>query len=317
MVKASIVPYDSIIIGAGPAGITAAIYLARKGLDILVLTLDIGGQARLSTDVENYTGFTMIPGEELVRRFKEHLDAFKIKLLQEKVKSVKKEGELFKIDTEENSYWTKTVIIASGKKPRMLKVPGEEKMFGKGIMYGAVFNAPFFKDKSVAVVGGGNSAAQAILELSNFTKEIYVVNITNDLTCDEILKEKVKEKKFIKFYNNSRVISVEGTEKLEGIEIENVKTHERTHLKVSGVVVAMGLEPSLDFELPEGVVLNENNEIDVDQNCLTSVEGLFAAGDVTDVKWKQIIIAAGEGAKAALSAYEYLVKKKEYLEEES
>jgi alkyl hydroperoxide reductase subunit F len=317
MVKASIVPYDSIIIGAGPAGITAAIYLARKGLDILVLTLDIGGQARLSTDVENYTGFTMIPGEELVRRFKEHLDAFKIKLLQEKVKSVKKEGELFKIDTEENSYWTKTVIIASGKKPRMLKVPGEEKMFGKGIMYGAVFNAPFFKDKPVAVVGGGNSAAQAILELSNFTKEIHVVNITNDLTCDEILKEKVKEKKFIKFYNNSRVISVEGTEKLEGIEIENVKTHERTHLKVSGVVVAMGLEPSLDFELPEGIVLNENNEIDVDQNCLTSVEGLFAAGDVTDVKWKQIIIAAGEGAKAALSAYEYLVKKKEYLDGES
>jgi alkyl hydroperoxide reductase subunit F len=317
MVKASIVPYDSIIIGAGPAGITAAIYLARKGLDILVLTLDIGGQARLSTDVENYTGFTMIPGEELVRRFKEHLDAFKIKLLQEKVKSVKKEGELFKIDTEENSYWTKTVIIASGKKPRMLKVPGEEKMFGKGIMYGAVFNAPFFKDKPVAVVGGGNSAAQAILELSNFTKEIHVVNITNDLTCDEILKEKVKEKKFIKFYNNSRVISVEGTEKLEGIEIENVKTHERTHLKVSGLVVVMGLEPSLDFELPEGIVLNENNEIDVDQNCLTPVEGLFAAGDVTDVKWKQIIIAAGEGAKAALSAYEYLVKKKEYLDGES
>jgi|YelNatPaOPRAMG01_1025707.scaffolds.fasta_scaffold09088_5 alkyl hydroperoxide reductase subunit F len=314
MAKASIVPYDSIIIGAGPAGITAAIYLARKGLDILVLSMDIGGQARFSTNIENYTGFTMIPGEELVRRFKEHLDAFKIKLFEEKVKSVKKYGELFKIDTEENSYWTKTVIIASGKKPRMLKVPGEEKMFGKGIMYGAVFNAPFFKDKPVAVIGGGNSAAQAILELCNFTREIYVVNITNDLTCDEILKEKVKEKKFIKFYNNSRVISVEGKEKLEGIEIENVKTKEKTHLKVSGVIVAMGLEPSLDFELPKEVVLNENNEIDVDQNCLTSLEGLFAAGDVTDVKWKQIIIAAGEGAKAALSAYEYLVSKKESLE---
>jgi len=314
MAKASIVPYDSIIIGAGPAGITAAIYLARKGLDILVLSMDIGGQARFSTNIENYTGFTMIPGEELVRRFKEHLDAFKIKLFEEKVKSVKKYGELFKIDTEENSYWTKTVIIASGKKPRMLKVPGEEKMFGKGIMYGAVFNAPFFKDKPVAVIGGGNSAAQAILELCNFTREIYVVNITNDLTCDEILKEKVKEKKLIKFYNNSRVISVEGKEKLEGIEIENVKTKEKTHLKVSGVIVAMGLEPSLDFELPKEVVLNENNEIDVDQNCLTSLEGLFAAGDVTDVKWKQIIIAAGEGAKAALSAYEYLVSKKESLE---
>jgi alkyl hydroperoxide reductase subunit F len=315
MAKASIVPYDSIIIGAGPAGITAAIYLARKGLDILVLSMDIGGQARFSTNIENYTGFTMIPGEELVRRFKEHLDAFKIKLFEEKVKSVKKYGELFKIDTEENSYWTKTVIIASGKKPRMLKVPGEEKMFGKGIMYGAVFNAPFFKDKPVAVIGGGNSAAQAILELCNFTREIYVVNITNDLTCDEILKEKVKEKKFIKFYNNSRVISVEGKEKLEGIEIENVKTKEKTHLKVSGVIVAMGLEPSLDFELPKEVVLNENNEIDVDQNCLTSLEGLFAAGDVTDVKWKQIIIAAGEGAKAALSAYEYLVSKKNLLSE--
>lgn len=128
MTKTSIVPYDSIVIGAGPAGITAAIYLARKNLDILVLTLDIGGQARLSTDVENYTGFTLISGEELVERFEEHLKAFGIKIVEESVRSVEKQKNLFKIRTAEKVYWSKSVILASGKKPRMLKVPGEEKI---------------------------------------------------------------------------------------------------------------------------------------------------------------------------------------------
>ncbi|MFH8132341.1 MAG: NAD(P)/FAD-dependent oxidoreductase, partial [Candidatus Aenigmatarchaeota archaeon] len=196
--EGSIVPYDCIIVGAGPAGITAGIYLIRKNLDILILTLDIGGQARLSTDVENYTGFTMIPGDELVRRFEEHLNAFNVNVLNERVKSIKKENDLFKVETQERIYWAKSVIIASGKKPRSLNVPGEEKLVGKGIFYTTLFNAPYFKDLPVAVVGGGNSAMQAILELSKFTKKIYVINIADDLTGDEILKEKIKKMSYIK-----------------------------------------------------------------------------------------------------------------------
>lgn len=312
--ESSIVPYDCIIVGAGPAGITAGIYLIRKNLDILILTLDIGGQANLSTDVENYTGFTMIPGNELVRRFEEHLNAFNVNVINEKVKGIKKENDLFKVETQERVYWAKSVIIASGKKPRSLNVPGEEKLVGKGIFYSTLFNAPYFKDLPVAVIGGGNSAMQAILELSKFTKKIYVVNITDDLTGDEILKEKIK-KMNLKIFNNSKVVGIKGENRVEGIEVENVKTKERFSLEVRGVIVLIGLTPSLDFELPEGLKINEKNEIDVDQNCCTNIPGLFAAGDVTDVKWKQIIIAAGEGAKAALSAHEYLMSKKEFVDE--
>ncbi len=314
MKEASIVPYDCIVVGAGPAGITASIYLARKNLDVLVLTLDVGGQAKLSTDVENYTGFTMIPGSELVKRFEEHLNAFNVKVINERVKAVRKEDELFKVETQENVYWAKSVIIASGKKPRSLGVPGEERLVGKGVIYSTLFNAPFFKDKPVAVVGGGNSAMQAILELSKVTQKIYVINIAQDLTGDEILKEKIKKMGFVKIFNDCKVVEIKGASRVEGIEVENVKTKERFGLEVKGVIVLIGLVPSLDFELPDGLKINERNEIDVDQNCCTNIPGLFAAGDVTDVKWKQIIIAAGEGAKAALSAYEYLMSKKEFVD---
>jgi len=312
MIKASIVPYDSIIVGAGPAGITAAIYLARKKLDILVLTLDIGGQAVLSTDVENYTGFTMIPGQELVRRFEEHLNAFNIKVIREKIVAVKKEREFFKVETKTNAYRTKTVIISSGKKPRSLNVPGEDKLMGRGVTYCAICDAPFFKDVPVAVAGSGNSALQAILELAKFTNQIYVINLAPKLTGDEVLQDGVKKLSFVKVFNNCKVTRVKGKKRVEGIEFMNRVTKKVSDLGVKGLIVEIGLEPSIGFELPKELVLNEINEIDVDQNCNSSVPGLFAAGDVTDVKWKQIIIAAGEGAKAALSVYEYLTGKKGY-----
>lgn len=313
MEVSSIVPYDCVIVGAGPAGITAAIYLARKGIDVVVITLDIGGQAALSTDVENYTGYTMIPGQELVRRFEEHLEAFNIKVVYDKVKEVKKEKGLFRIKTENNICCAKTVIIATGKKPRALKVPGENKFIGKGITYCATCDAPFFRGKPAAVIGGGNSALQAILELSKFTKKIHVVNITSELTGDEILKDKVKKLSFLEVHNNCKVVSVKGTKSVESIDVMSTATKKKFELKVNGVIVEIGLEPGLDLELPKDLELNEKKEIDVDQNCNTSVPGLFAAGDVADVKWKQIIVAAGEGAKAGLSAYEYLTKSKEFL----
>jgi len=310
----SIVPFDSIIIGAGPAGITSAIYLARKKLDILVITLDIGGQAALSTDVENYTGYTMIPGQELVRRFEEHLEAFNIKVVYDKVLSVKKKDELFEIKTKEKVFQAKTVIIASGKKPRSLKVPGEDKFLGKGITYHATFNSPFFKDKPLVVVGGGNSALQAILELSKFTKKIYVVNLASEIVGDEILRDKVAKMPFIKIFNNCKVTAIKGRKTVEKVEVMNIVTKQKFNLDVNGVVVEIGLEPSMEFDLPKGLKLNEKKEIDIDQNCNTSIPGLFAAGDITDVNWKQIIVAAGEGAKAALSAYEYLMRSKDFLD---
>lgn len=150
---------------------------------------------------------------------------------------------------------------------------------------------------------------QAIIELCKFTNKIYVVNLTNDLTGDEILKDMIKKMGSIKIYNNSKVISVKGDERLDGIEVQNLKSNEKFYLEVDGLIVLIGLEPSLDFKLPKGLKLNKLNEIDVDQNCRTRISGMFAAGDVTDVRSKQIIIAAGEGAKAALSAHDYLMSK--------
>jgi len=155
---------------------------------------------------------------------------------------------------------------------------------------------------------------QAILELSKFTKRISVVNITQELTGDEILKEKVKKLSFLKIYNSCGVKAINGNRSVEGIKVMNVKTKKNFEIKAKGVVVEIGLEPSLDFQLPKGLKLNKINEIDVDQNCNTNISGLFAAGDITDVKWKQIIVAAGEGAKAALSAYNYLMKSKNFLD---
>lgn len=175
--------------------------------------------------------------------------------------------------------------------------------------YSALFDAHFFKDKPVAIVGGGNSALQSILELAKFTNQIYVINISSALVGDEILQGNVKRLKFVKIFNNCKVTGIKGEKRVEGIKFVNTATKEVFDLEVRGVVVGIGLEPSLGFELPKSLRLNEKNEIDVDQNCYTRIAGLFAAGDVTDVKWKQIIIAAGEGAKAALSAYEYLNKK--------
>jgi len=308
----SIVPYDCIIIGAGPAGITASIYLARKRLDILVITKDIGGQAALSSSVENYLGYRMVTGPELVQKFEEHMKAFNIDVKFEEAKAVRKEGELFLVETNRSNYLAEAVIIASGKTPLHLNVPGEEKYIGKGVTYCAICDAPVFKDLPVVVVGGGNSALDAILQLSKFTQDIYVVNIGSELGGDEIVREKVKKLPYVKVYNNCKIVEIEGDEFVKSVTVENLTTKERFKLNVRGVFVEIGLRPGTDMELP--VKLNERREIVVDKDCRTSVPGIFAAGDVTDCTWKQIIIAAGEGAKAALAAYQYLRNKKSFLD---
>jgi alkyl hydroperoxide reductase subunit F len=311
MFKPSIVPYDSIVIGAGPAGITASIYLARKKLDILVITETLGGQAALSSSIENYIGYRLITGPELVKKFEEHMEAFGVEVVYEKAKSVEKKDNLFLVKTNKKSYLAHTVIIASGKRPVPLNVPGEKKFIGRGVTYCAICDAPVFRDQAVVVVGGGNSALDAVLQLSKFTNDIYLVNITGELGGDEIVREKVLKLPNIKIYNNCKITAVKGDTLVRSVDVQNLLTKEKFQLHVRGVFVEIGLSPGTDMELP--VKLNQRKEIITDKDCKTSVPGIFAAGDVTDVTWKQIIIAAGEGAKAALSAYEYLRSKKEFL----
>lgn len=301
--------YDLIIAGAGPAGITAAIYAARKRLNLLVVTKDIGGQAALSADVENYTGYQYITGFELAKKFEEHMKEFGIEVKEgEEVIGVEKAGGTVEVKTDRGTYESKTLIIASGARPRTLNVPGEKEFKGRGVTYCATCDAPLFADMDVAVIGGGNSALDATLQLMRIANKIYLININPRLGGDEVMREKVERSDKVTVLNNTKTLEILGDKMVTGLRIE--KDKEQEILNVRGVFVEIGYVPNSDFAA-KALKLNERGEIVVDDNNRTNVPGIFAAGDVTNVLQKQIIIAAGEGAKAALSTYEYLAKSKQ------
>ena len=303
--------YDCIIIGAGPAGMTAAIYTARKKINTLILTKSVGGQMVWSSDIENYSGFSLTTGPELTAKFQEHLTTLKedleIKTGVEVVSLEKNITSFVVEDRQGNSYYGKTVIIASGKNPRHLNIPGEEQFYGHGVSSCATCDAPLYKDKTVAVVGGGNSAMDAILALSKVVNRIFIINIHDQLVGDEVLKTKVLNLPNVSMMSNTKTISIVGKNVVTGLEVQpfGKKTEK---LKVDGVFVEVGYEPSIDFD--DLTDKNNKGEIKVDQNLQTSIPGLFAAGDVNDAWGEQIIIAAGEGAKAAIAVSNYLNKQK-------
>lgn len=297
--------YDSIIIGAGPAGLTAAIYLARKKIKFLLISEDIGGQAAMSGSIENYPGFKSIAGINLISKFQKQLKDLGVEgITYEKVVLIEKEKNLFLVNTEEKKYISRTVIITSGKLPRKLNVPGEKEFTGRGVAYCATCDAPNFKNLPVAVVGGGNSALDSVLQLSKYTKKIYLINLGDELIGDAIMQEKVKKLGFVKILNHKKTLSIEGENSVSTLIVEDTKTGRKEKINVAGVFINIGWIPATSFKMPVG--LNNEGEIIIDKNCRTKTSGIFAAGDVTDIESKQIIIACGEGAKAALSAYRYL-----------
>jgi len=299
--------YDLIIIGAGPAGITAAVYAARKKMDILVITKDIGGQASWSGDIQNYTGYQFISGPELAIKFEEHMRKFDFEIQEnEEVKEVTSRNERLFIKTDKDNYQTKTVIIASGKRSRELGVPGEQEFKNKGLTYCATCDGPLFAERDVAVIGGGNSALDAALQLIKIANRIYIINFTDNLTGDAIMQDKARADKKVSIFNNSRVKEILGDSFVQAIKIEEDK--EEKTLDVQGIFVEIGLIPNSDLAVD--LEKNERKEIVVNQRNETNIPGVFAAGDVTNVPEKQIIIAAGEGAKAVLSAFRYLSTKK-------
>ncbi len=299
--------YDLIIIGAGPAGITAAVYAARKKMDILVITKDIGGQASWSGDIQNYTGYQFISGPELAIKFEEHMRKFDFEIKEnEEVKELIFRKGTFLVKTDKDNYQTKVAIIASGKKSRELGVPGEQEFKNKGLTYCATCDGPLFAERDVAVIGGGNSALDAALQLIKIANHIYIINFTDNLTGDGIMQEKIRADKKVSIFNNSRVKEILGDSFVQAIKIEEDKK-EKT-LDVQGIFVEIGLIPNSDFAVD--LEKNERKEIVVNQRNETNIPGVFAAGDVTNVPEKQIIIAAGEGAKAVLSAFRYLSTRK-------
>lgn len=305
--------YDSIIIGAGPAGITAAVYAARKRMSLLVITKDIGGQAAWSGDIENYTGYQFITGPELAAKFEEHMRKYDIELKEgEEAVEVKKKGDVVSVKTDKGGYEAKTAIIASGKRSRELDVPGEREFKNRGLTYCATCDGPLFADRNVAVIGGGNSALDATLQLIRIAKHIYLINITSGVTGDAVMQEKVKEAENVTVLNNTHVTGVVGEKMVSGVKIRKDGGKEgagkEETLAVQGVFVEIGLIPNAEFI--KEAQKNERGEIKVDCYNRTSIPALFAAGDVTDVPEKQIIVAAGEGAKAALGAFRYLSEHK-------
>ena len=295
--------YDLVILGAGPAGITASVYAARKKLNFLVVTQDVGGQAALSGDIENYTGYQFITGPQLALKFQEHMDSFGIKLnMPEEVKKIEKQGKVIRIVTDKSEYLSKTLIVATGKRPRELNIDGEKEFKNKGVTYCATCDGPLFRGKNVAIIGGGNSALDAALQMVRISPKIYVINIASQLEGDLVMVEKVEEASGVEVWNNSKVKRIFGDVFVGGIEVE--KEGETRDLAVEGVFVEIGLVPNADFA--DILQRNQQGEIIVDCYNNTGVEGIFSAGDVTNVPEKQIIIACGEGSKASLAAFRYL-----------
>jgi alkyl hydroperoxide reductase subunit F len=294
--------HELVVVGAGPAGITASIYAARKRMEFLVVTRDIGGRTMLSSGIENYTGYQYISGAELAKKFEEHMKEFDIQVKFDEVREVVPSEGGFRVIGSEG-YLGKTVIIATGARPRMLNIPGEREFLNRGVTYCATCDAPLFSGRDVAVIGGGNSGLDATLQLTRIANRIYLIERGNRLMGDESMVEKVRDSGNVRIMTGTEVLEIMGNRFVSGIRVRRGSSTET--LEVQGVFIEIGYVPN--SEMVRGLVrLNELGEIVVDQRCRTSVGGIFAAGDVTSVPQKQIIVAAGEGAKAALGAYEYL-----------
>ncbi len=298
--------YELIIVGGGPAGMTAAVYAARKRIDALLLTKDIGGQVLTTAGIENYMGYQFIEGPELMDKFEEQVRQFPLEQkIGQGVVALSRLNAGFEVRTDKGeSYQAKAVIIATGKRPRPLNVSGEEQLRGRGVTYCAICDGPLFAGQKVAVIGGGNSALEAADDMVKIAEYVYLVSLT-PFTGDQILVDKVKDASKLTVFLEHEVVTIDGSNRVEGIAIRDMKSGEEKKLEVGGVFVEIGLIPN--SELTQGIAkLNKLGEIEVNYANETGIPGLFAAGDVTNVPEKQIVVAAGEGAKAALQAQKYL-----------
>ena len=314
--------YDVLVVGGASAGLTAAMYASRQGLKTLVITKDIGGQALLTNDIENYPPFEHIGGFELMQKFEQQARSFGAEFAYEEVLSIKghKEedgggsvGFIVKTNNNNNEYSGHALILAFGKTPRDLNVKGEKELGGRGVSYCAVCDGPFFKNKKVAIVGVGDQALEAALYLKGLASKLYIIHGTDKPVGSEesigLLRNKDYDNTKISFVFNSIVKAINGNSKVESLTLYDSKAKSESKLDIDGIFVEMGYVARTDI-VKDLVKLNSSKEIIVDKYCATSTKGIFAAGDVTDVPYKQAIISAGQGAIAALSAYNYLQRLK-------
>lgn len=299
--------YDIIIIGSGPAGLSAAIYAQRACLDTIVIEKNgiSGGQVLNTWEVDNYPGFPGVTGFELSRQFREHANKLGARVVQDEVVQVELSGNVKKVVCEEETYEARCVILASGAHHRTLEVPGEEELRGAGVSYCATCDGAFFRGRTVAVVGGGDAALEDAIFLARMCEKVYIVHRRDKLRGAKRLQERLQALENIEFVWNSETVAIEGNAQVEALRLRQTKTGEERRLDVDGVFIAVGIAP--ESELYEGQLeLDEQGYIRADESGQTSVPGVFAAGDVRTKALRQILTAASDGANCVASAERYL-----------
>ncbi len=304
--------YDLIVVGGGPAAHSASLYARRKELDTLMIAKEEGGQLLYSSEIDNYLGVPDVEAFDLVKKFRDHVDKYDVEKLDDEVLGVTKSEGVFELETVKNGTKTaKTVVVATGAKWRKLNVPGEEEFTGKGLSYCTTCDGPLFANADVAVIGGGNSAFEGIIDMLPLANRIVNVDIAPEPIADPVLQKHVENSEHMedvefKGYYGHEILEIVGDDMVTGLKIRDMDTDTEKNIEVEGIFVEIGLIPNSQ-PVDDLVETNDAGEIVVDCRSQTNVDGIFAAGDVTTVPEKQIIIAAGEGAKAALGAYSYLI----------
>lgn len=300
--------YDLIIIGGGPAGITAGIYAGRQKMKTLLITKEFGGQiSKKAVDIENWPGEISISGFDLVNKFVNHLKEQDIEIKMDKVGKIEKENDIFKVLVSSGGeFFSKSVIIATGADPRPLEVPGEKEFIGRGVSYCATCDGPMFKDKTIAIIGGGNSGFEVAIFMLNYAEKIYIIHSREEVKADKENQEAVINSGKVDIIKNVSVKKINGNKFVEELVYENKETNKEEVIKLDGIFVSIGHQPATSF-VRDLVNFTEKDEIEVAYETMqTKTPGLFAVGDINVGAYRQIVTAAGEGCKATLSAYKYL-----------
>jgi len=299
--------FDIIILGGGPAGLSAAVYAARSAAKVAVIDISMfGGQPSNYLELENYTGFKKVGGYELMEQFEEHADMFGVeKYPMEEIQSVDLTSEVKTVKTINGEFKAKAIIIATGAQPKKLGVNGEKEFVGRGVSYCAVCDGAFYKEKTVAVVGGGNAAVEEAMYLTRFADKVYLIHRRNELRADKIVQERAFKNEKLEFIYDTVVKEIKGEDLVTHAVIENVKTGEVRDLPINGIFPYIGFTPNV--ELFNGQVEQDNNGFIVtDDKMQTNVKGVYAIGDVRTTPLRQVITAAADGAVAAVYAGRYV-----------
>lgn len=300
--------YDTIIIGAGPAGMTAALYAARSNLKVALLERGIpGGQMNNTSDIENYPGYANISGPELAEKMFEPLENLGVEHLFGSVEKIEHQGAIKKVFTEDEIFETKTLIIATGAVHRHLGVSGEEELNSRGVSYCAVCDGAFFRDEDLLVVGGGDSAVEEAVFLTRFAKTVTIIHRRDELRAQKLLQERAFANEKIHFIWDSVVKEIKGDKRVSSVMVENVKTGEVSECKFGGVFIYVGLDPVSEFVKDLGIT-NEAGWIVTDNHMKTAISGIYAVGDVREKDLRQVTTAVGDGAVAGQEVYKYITE---------